>query len=55
MLKPFLSKVEEYIDQTVDPVGAYFQKYFKQAEYLSHFENYGKAHHEFAKALVESS
>jgi len=24
MLKPYLSKIEECIDKTVDPVGAYF-------------------------------
>lgn len=52
MLKPYLSKIEDYIDKTINPAEAVFDKYFKKQEYLEFFENYGKSHHEFAKALV---
>jgi hypothetical protein len=55
ILKPFLSKVEDYIDTTVDPLTANFARYFKEQEYLENFENYGNNHLKFAKALTQSS
>ncbi|CDW84178.1 UNKNOWN [Stylonychia lemnae] len=55
MLKPYLSRIEECIDKSVDPNGAYFQKYFKQEKFLENFECYGQMHLEFAKALIQSS
>jgi predicted metal-binding protein len=55
MLKPFLSRIEDFIDKSIAVKDATFDKYFKLMDYLDHFECYGKQHHEFAKALVVSS
>ena len=55
LLKPYLQKVEEFINQTIDPKDAYFQKYFNIKDYLSYYEDRGDIYKKFAEALVQSS
>jgi hypothetical protein len=42
LLKPFLSKIEDFIDKSIPVKDATFDKYFKVIDYLEHFECYGK-------------
>lgn len=44
LLKPFLSRVEKYIDASVEPSQAYFHRYFDQVKYLEDYRDYGETH-----------
>jgi hypothetical protein len=37
LLRPYLNRIEEYINKKVNSNGAYFESYFQKTAYLSQF------------------
>ena len=48
LLRPFFSKIEEYIDKKVKSNGAFFENYFLTNDYLAFFELMSDEHLRFA-------
>lgn len=55
MLKPFLIKVEDFMEKKIKSQDARFDIYFRQTDYVGYFEDFCEAHTNFAKELTTSS
>ena len=55
LLRPYFSKIDDFINRKVSSNGAYFESYFFKNDYLSQFEDMSDVHLKFVQALVGSS
>jgi hypothetical protein len=55
ILKPFLIKVEDFMDKKIKSQDARFDIYFDHSEYVGYFEQFYDLHGKFAQALTVSS
>ena len=55
MLKPFLIRVEDFMEKKIKSQDARFDIYFRHTEYVGYFEDFCDVHAKFAQALTASS
>ena len=55
MLKPYLIKVEDFMEKKIKSQDARFDIYFRTSEYVGYFEDICETHAKFAQELTTSS
>lgn len=55
LLRPYFSRLDDFINKRVASNGAFFDKYFLTSEYLEQFEAMSEEHYRFASVLIKST